>query len=258
MPGEIYMAAAAAIAYEKRLEVIANNLANVNTAGFKRDEVAFQAYLTSAEGQAQAVQPPYQTPPSGSQFWISYESRTDFSPGPIKMTGNPLDVAMNGKGFFSVESPNGTVYTRRGNFTLSSEGTLVTQEGWPVQGEGGGEIRIEGRNGGPNGNQVSIGRDGTVQVNGRMVGRLNVEDFPQPGSLTRTEKGYFKTAGGAAGEPVEEVNVAQGFLEMSNVEAVHGMVEMIEILRGYESYQRVIRAVDDVNAKSISEVGRTT
>jgi flagellar basal-body rod protein FlgG len=174
------------------------------------------------------------------------------------MTGNPLDVAMNGKGFFSVESPGGTVYTRRGNFTVSSEGALVTQEGWPVQGEGGGEIRIEGRNGGANGLEISIGKDGTVQVNGRQVGRLNVEDFPQAGSLARTEKGYFKTTGGAAGEPLEDVNVAQGFLEMSNVEAVHGMVEMIEILRGYESYQRVIRAVDDVNAKSISEVGRTS
>jgi flagellar basal-body rod protein FlgF len=258
MPGEIYMAAAAAMAYEKRLEVIANNLANVNTAGFKRDEVSFQAYLTSAEGQAQAVQPPYQTPQAGSSFWISYESRTDFSPGPLKMTGNPLDVALNGKGFFSVESPSGTVYTRRGNFTVSSEGALVTQEGWPVQGEGGGEVRIEGRNGGPNGVEVSIGKDGTVQVNGRQVGRLNVEDFPQAGSLVRTEKGYFQTAGGAAGEPVEDISVAQGYLEMANVDAVHGMVEMIEILRGYESYQRVIRAVDEVNAKSISEVGRTT
>ncbi len=258
MPGEIYMAAAAALAYEKRLEVVANNLANVNTAGFKRDEVAFQAYLTSAEGQVQSLQPPYAAPTAGSSFWISYESRTDFSPGPLKMTGNPLDVALNGKGFFSVESPSGTVYTRRGNFTVNSEGSLVTQEGWPVQGEGGSEIRIEGRNAGPNGLEVSIGRDGTVQVNGRQVGRLNVEDFPNAGSLSRTEKGYFKAVGGAAGEPVEDIGVSQGYLEMSNVEAVHGMVEMIEILRGYESYQRVIRAVDDVNSKSISEVGRTT
>ena len=258
MPGEIYMAAAAALAYEKRLEVVANNLANVNTAGFKRDEVSFQAYLTSAEGQVQAVQAPYQSAASGSSFWISYESRTDFTPGPLKMTGNTLDLALNGKGFFSVESPSGTVYTRRGNFTLSSEGVLVTQEGWPVQGEGGSEIRIEDRKGGPNGLEVTIGKDGTVQVNGRMVGRVNVEDFPQAGTLTRTEKGYFKATGGAGGEPVEDISVAQGYLEMSNVEAVSGMVEMIEILRGYESYQRVIRAVDDVNSKSISEVGRTT
>jgi flagellar basal-body rod protein FlgG len=256
MSGEIYMAAVAALAYEKRLEVVANNLANVNSAGFKRDDVSFQAYLTSEAGQAQAVQPPYPAPQAGSNFWIAYQSRTDFTPGPLKQTGNVFDLAVNGKGLFSAESPEGTVYTRRGNFTLSSEGILVTQEGWPVQGEGG-EIRVEGRSAGPGGLAFSVGEDGTVRVNGRDVGRLRIEDFPQSGSLVKTGQGYFKSAGGG-GEPLENFSIAQGFLEMSNVQAVQSMVEMIEILRGYESYQRVIRAVDDANAKSINEVGRTS
>jgi flagellar basal-body rod protein FlgG len=256
MSGEIYMAAAAAQAYEKRLEVVANNLANVNTAGFKRDAVSFQAYLSSESGQAQAVQPPYAAPQAGSQFWISYQSRTDFTPGPLKQTGNRFDLALSGKGFFSAESPEGTVYTRRGNFTLNPEGVLVTQEGWAVQGDGG-EIRVDGgRSAAPGGPSVSVGEDGTVRVNGRDVGRLRVEDFPQPGGLTKTGQGYFKAAAGG-GEAVENVSVAQGFLEMSNVEAVQSMVEMIEILRGYESYQRVIRSVDEANVKSINEVGRT-
>ena len=257
MSGEIYMAAAAALAYEKRLEVVANNLANVNTAGFKRDDVSFQAYLTSVTGQQQAVQPPYPAPQAGSNFWIAYQSRTDFTPGPLKQTGTVFDLALNGKGFFSAESPDGTVYTRRGNFTLSPEGVLVTQEGWPVQGTGG-EIRMEDRNAGPGGLEFSVGEDGTVRVNGKDVGRLRIEDFPQPGSLAKTGQGYFKPAGGEGGEPLEDFSIAQGFLEMSNVEAIHSMVEMIEILRGYESYQRVIRAVDDANAKSINEVGRTS
>jgi flagellar basal-body rod protein FlgG len=256
MSGEIYMAAAAALAYEKRLEVVANNLANVNTAGFKRDDVSFQAYLTSEAGQAQAVQPPYPAPQAGSSFWIAYQSRTDFTPGPLKQTGNVFDLALNGKGLFSAESPAGTVYTRRGNFSLSPEGILVTQEGWPVQGESG-EIRVEARNAGPGGLAFSVGADGTVRVNGRDVGKLRVEDFPQPDSLVKTGQGYFKAASGG-GEPLENLSVAQGFLEMSNVEAVQSMVEMIEILRGYESYQRVIRSVDDVTAKSINEVGRTS
>ena len=257
MSGEIYMAAAAAQAYEKRLEVVANNLANVNTAGFKRDDVSFQAYLTSEAGQAQAVQPPYSVPQAGSNFWIAYQSRTDFTPGPLKQTGNVFDLAVNGKGLFSAESPEGTVYTRRGNFTLSSEGILVTQEGWPVQGEGG-EIRAEGgRSAGPGGLAFSVGEDGTVRVNGRDVGKLRIEDFPQSGSLVKTGQGYFKAVAGG-GETLEYSSIAQGFLEMSNVEAVQSMVEMIEILRGYESYQRVIRSVDEVNVKSINEVGRTS
>jgi len=258
MSGEIYMAAAAALAYEKRLEVVANNLANVNTAGFKRDDVSFQAYLTSAAGQPQAVQPPYPAPQAGANFWISYQSRTDFTPGPLKQTGHVFDLALNGKGFFSAESPEGTVYTRRGNFTLSPEGALVTQEGWLVQGTGG-EIRVDDTStAGPNGLEFSVGEDGTVRVNGRDVGRLRIEDFPQSGSLAKTGLGYFKPAAGEGGQPLEDFSIAQGFLEMSNVEAIHSMVEMIEILRGYESYQRVIRAVDDANAKSINEVGRTS
>jgi flagellar basal-body rod protein FlgG len=251
------MAAAAALAYEKRLEVVANNLANVNTAGFKRDDVSFQAYLTSVTGGQQAVQPPYPAPQTGANFWIAYQSRTDFTPGPLKKTGNAFDLALDGKGFFSAESPEGTVYTRRGNFTVSPEGVLVTQEGWPVQGTAG-EIRVDDRNGRRGGLELSVAGDGTVQVNGTDVGRLRIEDFPASGSLVKTGQGYFKPAGGEGGEALVDFRIAQGFLEMSNVEAIHSMVEMIEILRGYESYQRVIRAVDDANAKSINEVGRTS
>jgi flagellar basal-body rod protein FlgG len=258
MSGEIYMAAAAALAYEKRLEVIANNLANVNTAGFKRDEVSFQAYLSSAEGSTAAVHPPYPAAQAGASFWVSYASRTDFTPGPLQQTGNRLDVALNGSGFFSVESPDGIVYTRRGNFTLSPEGVLVTQEGWPVQGAGG-EIRLEAGNAGPGGPDVSVGEDGTVRLNGRDVGRLRIEDFSDTGSLVKIGRGYFQAAEAAAsGAAPGSVRIAQGFLEMSNVEAVRAMTEMIEILRGYESYQRVIRSVDEANAKSINEVGRTS
>lgn len=257
MSGEIYMAAAAALAYEKRLEVIANNLANVNTAGFKRDDVAFQAYLSSAESTAAAVYPPYPPAQAGASFWVTYASRTDFSPGPLQQTGNRLDLALNGKGFFSVESPDGPVYTRRGNFTLSPEGVLVTQEGWPVQGTSG-EIRLEAGNAGPSGLEVTVGEDGTVRVGGRDAGRLRIEDVTDTGSLLKIGHGYFKPTDAAGATEPEMIRVAQGFLEMSNVEAVRAMTEMIEILRGYESYQRVIRSVDEANAKSINEVGRTS
>ena len=257
MSGEIYMAAAAALAYEKRLEVIANNLANVNTAGFKRDDVAFQAYLSSAEGLAAAVQPPYPDGQAGASFWVSYASRTDFTPGPLHQTGNALDLALNGSGFFSAESPDGTVYTRRGNFTLSPDGVLVTQEGWPVQGAGG-EIRLEATNAGPGGMELSVGEDGTVRVNGRDVGRLRIDRFADSGGLSKIGQGYFLPAEGTETAAADEVRVAQGYLEMSNVEAVRAMTEMIEILRGYESYQRVIRSIDEANSKSINEVGQTT
>jgi flagellar basal-body rod protein FlgG len=156
-----------------------------------------------------------------------------------------------------VQSPDGVVYTRRGNFTLNAEGTLVSQEGWPVLGDGG-EIRVESRGADRTALEFTVGEDGTVNVNGKAAGRLRVQGFPPPAGLVKTGDCYFKPATEeTAGEPVDNARIAQGFLEMSNVEAVRTMTEMIEILRGYESYQRVIRSVDELNSKSISEVGRT-
>jgi len=255
MSGDIYLAASAALAYEKRLEVVANNLANLNTAGFKRDNVSFQAYMLNHAGSPAPVNPPYPQAASPESFWVEYKSRTDFSPGFLRQTGNPFDLALNGKGFFSVESPDGELYTRRGNFSISPEGVLISQEGWPVMGDGG-EIRVAGRNSNRRTLEVTVGEDGVLQVNGSKVGRIRVSDFSAPDSLTKVNGCYFKP-GSAAPEPMEDCRVAQGFLEMANVEAVQLMTEMIEIHRGYESYQRVIRSIDDLNSKSINEVGRS-
>jgi flagellar basal-body rod protein FlgG len=257
MSGEIYMAAAAAVAYEKRLEIVANNLANVNTAGFKRDEVSFQAYLRSDTGAAVAVSPPYPGPGQAGPFWVDYRSRTDFSPGPLKPTGGAMDLAVNGKGFFSIQAPEGVVYTRRGNFSLNAEGVLVTQEGWPVMGENG-EIRVGGAGAGRSAPEFSVAEDGSMSANRAALGRLRIVDVAEPETLVKTGDGYFRPATGDVDEqPLENVRVAQGFLEMANVETIKMMVEMMEILRGYESYQRTMRSVDETNAKSISELGRT-
>jgi flagellar basal-body rod protein FlgG len=257
MSSEIYMAAAAALAYEKRLDAVANNLANINTAGFKRDDISFQAYMLSSTGTPEAVVPPYASGGQASDFWIECRSRTDFSPGPMKRTDAPFDLALGDKGFFTVQSPVGMVYTRRGNFTLNGDGILVTQEGWPVMGEGG-EIRIEGRGAATGALEVTVGEDGSLQANGANLDRLLITDFSDPGRLVKTGDSYFKPESEAAGAlTIERPVVAQGFLEMANVEAVQMMTEMIEILRGYEAYQRVIRAADDTDAKSIGEVGRS-
>ncbi len=134
---------------------------------------------------------------------------------------------------------------------------LVTEEGWPVMGDGG-EIRVAGGSSGRRTLDVTVGEDGALQVNGSKVGRLLVSDFPAPDSLTKVSGCYFKPGEGqGAPEPIQDFRVAQGFLEMANVEAVELMTEMIEVHRGYESYQRVIRAIDELISKSINEVGRT-
>jgi flagellar basal-body rod protein FlgG len=251
MSGEIYMAAAGALAYEKRLEVVANNLANANTAGFKRDEVSFQAYMLSAEGAPQAVSPPFPDVSDAAAFWIEARGRTDFSAGAHQPTGNRFDLALNGEGFFSVQSPEGVLFTRRGSFTLDAEGRLITAEGYPVLGDGG-EIRLDRRDS----LDFTVGEEGTVSAKGAALGRLRIAAF-RPQDLVKAGDGYFKPNAEAVEAPAPAARIAQGFLEMSNVEAVRSMIEMIEILRGYESFQRVMRSADEADSKSIAEVGRS-
>lgn len=250
MSSEIYMAAAGALAFEKRLDAVANNLANVNTVGYKRDEVSFRTYLLEASGEATAVDI-RSMESDAPHFWIAVSGRTDLSPGPFQKTEGRFDLAVNGPGFFSVQAPEGVLYTRRGNFTLAADGTLVTTDGYPVLGDGG-EIRLDRRAAA----DFSVAEDGTVSVNGETLGRLRLVEFA-PQDLAKAGDGYFRAAPEAAETPAAQARVAQGFLEMSNVEAVRSMIELIEILRGYETFQRVMRSADETNSKSIAEVGRT-
>jgi len=254
MSGAIYMAASGALAYEKRMEIISNNLANVNTAGYKMDEGHFRLFE-----MADPVGPPIEitTQTAGSQadmFWIEFNMYTDYSNGSLRNTGNDFDLALAGKGFFCVQSPDGVQYTRKGEFTLNSEGVLVTQDGWPVLGDSG-EIRVQSNASPYKHKKFEVDREGIVNVDGSQVGRLRIVDFPQPYQLQKMGNSLFKPMDDSIGETeAGKVDVAQGFIELSNVDAVKMMTEMIEVLRGYESYQKVIRSVDEANAKVINEV----
>ena len=143
MSGGIYMAASGALAYEKRLQLISNNLANANTVGYKMDHGQFQSIDP-------ADLPPALSPASSElntsqaqSFWFQFNSYTDFTHGSLKNTGNDFDLALVGDGFFCVQKPDGVHYTRKGNFTLNAEGVLVTGNGYPVVGDGG-EIEVKG------------------------------------------------------------------------------------------------------------------
>jgi len=250
MSGAIYMAASGALLNQKRLEILSNNLANVNTSGFKET----MAYLRvgdspraleddldrlSRRGPA-ATRPLYQT----------LESRSVFRQGQLRQTGNPLDLALDGSGFFCVETTAGIRYTRSGNFTRNLDGELTTPDGHRVLGTGG-TIEI-GRGG-----QITVDAEGGITVDGQFVGKLQVVDFPEPERMERIGQTLFD-AGAQAQSDAETVSVNQGYLEMSNVEAIRTMTEIIEVLRGYESYQKTIRAMDETTAKAINEVGRAS
>ena len=258
MSGEIYMAAVGALAYEKRLQIISNNLANSNTVGFKQDQGQFKFLEGSPLPQASTQDGDLLNVTQADQFWNQFKVYTDHSSGSLKNTGNEFDLALVGNGFFCVQTPDGIHYTRKGDFTLNADGVLVTRNGWPVLGESG-EITVDSSENPDLHKKFSVDEEGNLSVGGNLVDSLRLVDFPQPYNLTKVGEALFKAKESGPGEvQAEDVRVSQGFIELSNVDAVNMMTKMIEVLRGYESYQKIIRSVDEVNSKAINEIGKMT
>ena len=254
MSGSIYMAATGALAYEKRLQMISNNLANVNTVGFKKDLGRFNAFdlsLADANNELPVSWQQSQAP----EYWMEFRTYTDFSSGDKKKTGNPFDLALTGRGFFCVRTPDGIRYTRRGDFTVNSDEVLVSHEGYPVMGRGG-VIQIKLSKPSGDMREFSVSEDGFVTVDGSQVDRLRIVDFTNSSGLEKAGHNLYRAVNPKTLEEMDEdFQVSQGFLEISNVEVVKMMTEMIEVLRGYESYQKMMRSMDDMNAKLINDVG---
>jgi flagellar basal-body rod protein FlgF len=224
---------------ELRMDIISSNLANSAVLGFKKDRISFQEFL----GRAQRT---------GGTDIIDRSLigiRADYAQGDNRHTGNSLDFAIQGKGFFKVETPGGIRYTRRGNFMLNRDGNLVTQEGYKVLG-GGGPVTITGSN-------VSVDGKGTVKVDGSEVGRIEVIDFQNYDGLAKTGTGFFRNYSQMEETaPPPETSLEQGYLELSNVNMVDEMVQMIHCLRAFESYQKAIQTLDGLNQRAVNEVSR--
>ncbi|MBI5746069.1 MAG: flagellar basal-body rod protein FlgF [Nitrospirae bacterium] len=238
----IYPLLSGGIAQEMKLEMISNNLSNINTIGYKKDKAIFKSYLPS-------YNEPY--PDGGSFFgkdkaFVQYDrSVIDLSGGPIKNTGNKLDLAINGDGFFAIEKDGGTRYTRNGNFSLDDQRRIVTQDGDPVLGEGGPIQLPEG--------EITVDEKGTVYAGNQEAGMLRIVTFANQDNL---EKEGESLLSGGAEQPSEKFSVVQGALEQSNVNTIEEMASMIEVLRGYESYQKAIQTIDEINSRSVTEIGR--
>jgi flagellar basal-body rod protein FlgG len=249
----IYPILSGAIAQERQLQVFANNLANVNTAGFKQDEQTFHTLLgragmaasaSSGAGLAQAMM----TGPAGSServFVQPHVLSTSFEAGRIRITGNPLDLAVDGNGFFEVKTPQGPRYTRSGMFSLDSKRRLVSNLGYPVMGVKG-EIKI------PPG-AIHIDNEGAIQVDGKPVGTLKVVEFTPEKMPQKHMEGLF-----AGGQPttVPHPRVESGHIEESNVNALGEMVKMIQGMRSYESAQKLMQTLDRMAETAIHDVGR--
>lgn len=214
----------------KKIEVIANNLANMNTAGFKSEKLMFEKALKEQRSVESSLRSELPEPGrlDTDEFVNVRGTYTDFSQGSIKSSGNPLDVAIQGEGFFVLNTPEGERYTRAGEFSLDSAGRLVAQDGSTVQGAGG-EIFIEG-------GQVTIEKNGGVLVNGETVGQIRVVQLAEGGQLMREAKQRFRLEEGAVFD-VANVRVQGGALEGSNVNAVLELTEMIMASRLFEAME---------------------
>jgi len=233
----IYASGVGMMARQTRQEVISNNLANINTTGFKKDMISFRNVMSAdlllnENPDVQAI-----------EF-----SKTDFSQAELKKTDNPFDFAINGKGFFKVSDGQNEFYTRAGNFKLNEEYELITAQGMKVVGEGGPIVLEDG--------EFTALKNGDVAVDDLVVGKLALIDFENPNQLLKIGSNlYQKTEESGPGRGIES-QIHQGFLEGSNVSAVDEMINMIVVAREFEQNQKAIQSQDETLSKLLNETTR--
>lgn len=214
------------------LDMLANNVANANTAGFKADREFYNLYQTGL--------------PSLEGKW------TDLSQGAITTTGNPLDLALSGSGFFAVNGPNGVEYTRTGSFTISKSNQLVTADGSTLR-----NARDQGRPITLNSAlPVTIDRNGIVSQTGQEIGQIEIAPASAPGSVTKLGNSYFSLTSNTPAGGTANAEIIQGSLEQSNVAAADSTIRLIGVMRQFEMLERAVRIGSDMDKQAIQEVAR--
>ncbi|MBI1861450.1 MAG: flagellar basal-body rod protein FlgF [Deltaproteobacteria bacterium] len=270
----IFTALSGGIAKGHELELVANNLANANTPGFRRDVGTFNEYMTelrrqdSVEGLQREItaETLLDGRPAGDKSFVEMDGTyTSFKQGTVYRTGRSLDVAIEGKGFLEVLTPSGIRYTRQGNLSLGADGTLVTANGYPVlsgrrqkAGEGAfGDQEAQGRVITLKEGDVRIAEDGSIYQNNAPIGSLSVVEFKEDQWLEKVGNAYFRNVHpDNANDTTENTRVHQSFLEGSNVNAVSEMTKLIEITRAYESHMQAIKTYQDMDKKSANDIAK--
>jgi flagellar basal-body rod protein FlgF len=230
------------ISLQRKMDIIANNMANMNTAGFKGDSLKFEEYLAPV-----AKLDRFKAGDKGVKFVADPLMVRDMSAGSHRITGRELDVAISSDGWMVVNSPQGERFTKNGQFKLSGDGTLVTSEGYPVLGEGG-EIIFEAGE-----TNIVIGKDGTITTSQGTKDRLRMVTFEYPENMSKEGNSLYasdETPGSS-----DKTTITQGAYETSNVQSMKQMTEMIETVRAYASVSKMIEATDDTRGKAIQQLG---
>lgn len=260
----IYTALSGAMAQAQRMDTIANNIANVNTTGFKKDKQTFYEYLTANEKAPANINVPRVTASiesfydmqGGDRGYVDTSgSYTDFTQGILKKTGNKLDLAIQGKAMFEILTPQGVRFTRNGNFILDSLGRLTTKKGYPVLKSGIGqppEARMIQINSG----NINISGNGDIYENNQPLAKLSLVTATNPNALRKIGSSLYSVKEnmdpGLQEDPVSVTH--QGSLEASNVNVISEMTDMIQATRTFESTQKAIKAFDMINEKLVSQM----
>jgi flagellar basal-body rod protein FlgF len=223
------------------LDLLANNIANADTGGYKVDREFYNLY-----NSIDAEDP---NGPDPTKLPVIEKNYIDFSQGQTRVTANPTDFALQGKGFFAVDTPGGVAYTRNGSFQVSPAGVLTTSEGYAVRGDDGKPITIDQRL------PMDVSADGTVTQSGQTVGRFAVVNFDNPQDLVKQGNTLFRAGAGARPQP-SATAVQQGRLESSNASPAESAVRLVSVLRQYEMLQKAAHIGAEMNKQAIQDVAR--
>lgn len=241
MDNAIYVGLSRQMLLQQELDIAANNLANVDTAGYK-----FETLISNADPV------PPQTP-GGAQNPVTFVTANgmarDYSQGPLTQTGAPLDVAIDGKGFFTISTSSGPRYTRDGRFKLDPTGKLVTQEGDPVEGAGG-DITLDPKKG-----AVNIAENGTISQGGQNVGQLQVVTFDSLAALSKDGNNLLRNDSNLTPTPSPTAVIKQRMLEGSNVQPITQITRLIEINRAYDAISSMMSSTGQLSTSAIQRLG---
>ncbi|MFH1484623.1 MAG: flagellar hook-basal body protein [Chloroflexota bacterium] len=251
----IYTSTSAMVAEFARQQALANDIANVRSNGYKRDDTFLRSFReigvplagTNTLAPLAAIQGGMRAAGRLSAGVLIDEITPNLSQGELKETGRTLDLAIEGNGFFVVQDAGGLLYTRNGSFAYNREGFLTTTDGKLVMGK---EGPIQTR-----GSSFVVLEDGRVLGNNALLGELRLVDFDSPKGLIKLDSGLFSAAGGALSRDAQGAVVKQGYLEQSNLSLVRGMVEVLSVVRSYQASQRLLRYQDETLRMAVGELG---
>lgn len=240
MENATFVALSRQMAMHRQMDVIANNLANMNTTAYRGEDVLFEEYLMAGG-------------PNGSKasYVLDWGAMRSTKEGPIEATGNSLDIAISGPGYLSVDTPDGRRYTRNGHLRLNQQGQLSTADGFSILNANNQPIQLN-----PEDGQIQIARDGTISnVNG-PVGRLSLTEFQNEQVLRKVGGNLYSSPD--PGQAATTAEVVQGAIEGSNVEPISEMTKMLELTRGYQSIQRMLDAEQDRERRMLDRLSKIT